>query len=150
MALLSLKESVVWLGIGPFEAFLHSSGCLVFLLLLMLRVESVLTVSWHVIFVPLYTALSFDAYFSLCQTTRVLSYVVKNKKNIIFTIFHIFLLLWRIALLLYIEIVIAGVLDGTLDSSAIITPFLLTITYLTLRLFPIIRVIKMSDDDYDD
>ena len=150
MVLLSYRESVVWLGIGPFEAFLHSSGALVFLLLLTLRVESVLLLSWPVIFIPLYVSLALDSYYSLCQSTRIISYAVQNKRNIVFTVIHLFLLLWRIGLLLYIEVVIPSVLGGSMSSTSLIPPFLFAIAYLTLRLFPILRLVKSSDPDYDD
>ncbi|XP_011405119.1 PREDICTED: transmembrane protein 203-like [Amphimedon queenslandica] len=150
MVLLSYKESVVWLGIGPFEAFLHSSGGLVFLLLLTLRVESVILLSWSAIFIPLYVSLALDSYYSLCQATRIISYVVQNKRNILFTVIHLFLLLWRIGLLLYIEVIIPRVLEDSIPSTSLIPPFLFAISYLTLRLFPVLRLVKSSDPDYDD
>lgn len=144
--LLSMREMVVWLGVGPFEAFLHSMGLLFFVLLLTLRVEQVVTGTWHVVFIPLYTALTLDAYYNAIQFTRIINFVVRMKENIFFSIFHFVMLLIRIALLVYAEIETANVLDGSSEPEYLIVPCVLIFCFLVFRLIPVIRSVKSDHE----
>ena len=144
--MLSLREMVVWLGIGPFEAFIHSVGLSVFLLLLTMKVENVLQSSWHVIFIPLYVSLSMDMYYNAVQSTRIIGFIVKNKSNIKFFIFHFFLLIIRIGLLIYTELILASILDGTVsDITALIPALVWAFLYLAFRLIPIVTLVRNDD-----
>lgn len=144
--LLSLREMVVWLGIGPFEAFIHSLGGLVFVLLLTLKVEGALDSSWYLVFSPLYVALAMDAYFHVIQCTRFLGFIVNNKTNIKFFIFHVILLVLRIGLILYLEIILANFLeDGSSNVISLVPPLLLSFFYLVFRLLPIVKQVRSID-----
>lgn len=144
--LLSMREMVVWLGVGPFEAFLHSVGLLFFVLLLTLRVEQVLMGTWHIVFIPLYTALALDAYYNAIQYTRIINFVVREKQNIFFSIFHFVMLLIRITLLVYAEIETANVLDGSSEEEYLILPYLLIFCFLVFRLVPVTRSVKSEQE----
>lgn len=142
-----MKEMYVWLGLGPFEAFLHSVGGLVFVLMLTLQIEHVITISWHLIFVPLYISLALDSYFNILQLTRIIAYVIDTKNNLIFAVFHSVLLAIRIGIFLYAEIETANVLNSKSNVESLLPPITLFILYLSFRLIPIMRVIKSSDND---
>jgi hypothetical protein len=143
--LLSLREMVVWLGLGPFEAFIHSTGAVFFILLLTLQVENALNTSWHVIFIPLYVAMIIDCYYSVIQFTRIVLYAIDNRENIRFAIFYFFLLIIRLGTMLYAEIEIANFLNGSTTITSIVPPFALFFFYLLFRLIPIFRLVKNQD-----
>ena len=136
----------LWIGIGPFEAFLHSLGLLIFTLLLTLRVESVIESSWHVIFIPLYLALSLDTYYNIILFTRMIAYSFDTHYNRVFDGIYLVLLVIRIAVLTYLEIQIANVLDGSADISTLIAPLILVFVYLSGRLLPVTRSVTRDHD----
>ena len=142
--LLSLREMIVWLGLGPFEAFLHSLGLLVFSFLLTLRVEGVISVdtSWHVVFSPLYVAIAVDTYFNMLMYTRMAANAYDYSRDIIFVVLYLALILLRIALTLYTEVEIARVLDGTAEVDALVAPVVMDVTYLSLRITPLFRTLS--------
>ena len=141
--LLSLREMIVWLGLGPFEAFLHSLGLFVFSLLLTLRVEEVISVdtSWHVVFSPLYVAIALDTYFNMLMYTRMAANAYDYSRDAIFVVCYLALVLLRIGLTLYSEIEIARVLDGNAGLDALVPPIVLDVGYLSLRVSPLFRTL---------
>ena len=142
--LLSLREMIVWLGLGPFEAFLHSLGLLVFSLLLTLRVEGVISdgTSWHVVFSPLYVAIAVDTYFNMLMYTRMAANAYDYSRDVVFVVLYLALVLLRIALTLYTEVEIARVLDGTAEVDALVAPVVMDVTYLSLRITPLFRTLS--------
>lgn len=141
--LLSLREMIVWLGLGPFEAFLHSLGLLVFSVLLTLRVEGVLSAStsWQLVFSPLYVAIAVDTYFNMVMYTRLAANAYDYGRDRIFVVVYLVLVLLRIALTLYTEVEIAQVLDGKEEVDGLVTPVVLDVVYLSLRISPLVRTL---------
>ena len=142
--LLSLREMIVWLGLGPFEAFLHSLGLLIFSLLLTLRVEGVISAgtSWHVVFSPLYVAIAVDTYFNMLMYTRMVANAYDYNRDGIFVMVYLSLVLMRIALTLYTEVAVARVLDGSTQVDALVAPVVMDVTYLSLRITPLLRTLS--------
>ena len=141
--LLSMHEMVVWLGLGPFEAFLHSFGLLVFSLLLTLRIHGVIDTSstWHFIFTPLYLAIVLDAYYNAILYTRMVSHAYQTHSARVFTGLYLAMVLSRLAIFLYAEIEVARLLDGSTTGQSLIPPLVIIVTYLTLRLVLLSRTL---------
>ncbi|MCJ8748504.1 hypothetical protein PDJAM_G00165450 [Pangasius djambal] len=69
--LFSLRELVQWLGFATFELFLHLAALLVFSVLVALRVDLLTTVSWWLVFVPLFAADGLSTYFTAIVSIRL-------------------------------------------------------------------------------
>lgn len=69
--LFSLRELVQWLGFATFELFLHLTALLVFSVLVALRVDQLLTMSWWLVFVPLFSADGLSTYFTAIVSIRL-------------------------------------------------------------------------------
>ncbi|XP_062844931.1 transmembrane protein 203 [Trichomycterus rosablanca] len=69
--LFSLRELVQWLGFATFELFLHLGALLVFSVLVALRVDLLTTMSWWLVFVPLYAADGLSTYFTVIVSIRL-------------------------------------------------------------------------------
>ena len=139
--MLLLKEVAVWIGFGPFEVFVHSLGSFILSLLITLKVESAINSSWHTIFIPLYTALLLDAYYNAVLITRMTLYAVENESNRLFSALYAALTIVRVALLTYLEIQTASVLNMSADIDALIPPLTLVFVYLGLRFFLLSRTV---------
>jgi len=72
MMFLTLEEVVRWLGLSVFELWLHLIGLLMFSILLELRLDSGVELSWWNIFIPLYAADALDTYFCVIVFVRTL------------------------------------------------------------------------------
>lgn len=143
--MLLLKELTVILGVGPFEIAAHSLGLFVFTILLTLRVESVLTSSWHVLFIPLYTALIIDAYYTVIQLTRLILHSFKDERERVFVFFSFTLSILsaaRLAILAYMEIQIGNVLDNRTSVDALILPVTFVFVYVSLRTMFVFKTIE--------
>lgn len=137
-----IREVVVWLGLGPFEATVHSLGLLVFSILLTLKVESVIGPSWHVMFSPLYAALFIDAYYNCILGTRMVIFSIKEDSNRFFCAIYSVLTFIRLVLLLYVEIQTANVLNTPANlSQYLISPLILLLVYLSLRFLLLFRTL---------
>ncbi|KAF7688554.1 transmembrane protein 203 [Silurus meridionalis] len=69
--LFSLRELVQWLGFATFELFLHLAALLVFSIFVALRVDLLTTVSWWLVFVPLFAADGLSTYFTAIVSIRL-------------------------------------------------------------------------------
>ncbi|KAG7314808.1 hypothetical protein KOW79_022111 [Hemibagrus wyckioides] len=69
--LFSLRELVQWLGFATFELFLHLVALLVFSVLVALRVDLLNTMSWWLVFVPLFAADGLSTYFTAIVSIRL-------------------------------------------------------------------------------
>ncbi|MCI4394295.1 hypothetical protein PGIGA_G00167030 [Pangasianodon gigas] len=69
--LFSLRELVQWLGFATFELFLHLAALLVFSVLVALRVDLLTTMSWWLVFVPLFAADGLSTYFTAIVSIRL-------------------------------------------------------------------------------
>eukprot|EP00118_Oscarella_pearsei_P027419 m.311055 g.311055 ORF g.311055 m.311055 type:complete len:142 (+) comp58859_c0_seq1:911-1336(+) len=77
--LFTYKELSQWLGMAPFEIWVHLIGLLIFSILLPLKIESVLRGSWWYVFLPVFVALGLNAYFSLIVFVRAWTHDRKNR-----------------------------------------------------------------------
>ena len=141
--LLSMHEMVVWLGLGPFEAFLHSFGLLIFSLLLTLRVHGVIDPSstWHLVFTPLYVAIVLDTYFNAVLYTRMVSHAYQTRSARVFTGFYLIMVLSRLAIFMYAEVEVARLLDGSATGQSLIPPLVVLVTYFSLRMVLLSRTL---------
>ena len=144
--LLSMHEMIVWLGLGPFEAFLHSLGLTVFSLLVTLRVHGVIdpSTSWQLVFIPLYAAMVLDAYFNAILYTRMVSYAYQMKTARVFSGVYVCMVLARLGIFMYLEVEVARVLDKLTTTESLIPPLLLAMLYLSLRLVLLSRTVLRS------
>ncbi|KAJ8260613.1 hypothetical protein COCON_G00163360 [Conger conger] len=69
--LFSLRELVQWLGFATFELFLHLAALLVFSVLVALRSDLLLGMSWWLVFVPLFAADGLSTYFTAIVSIRL-------------------------------------------------------------------------------
>ncbi|XP_063066141.1 transmembrane protein 203 [Engraulis encrasicolus] len=69
--LFSLRELVQWLGFATFELFLHLGALLVFSVLVALRVDVLVALSWWLVFVPLFAADGLSTYFTTIVSIRL-------------------------------------------------------------------------------
>lgn len=144
--LLSMHEMVVWLGLGPFEAFLHSLGFVVFSFLVTLRAHEVIdsSATWHLIFIPLYTAVVIDAYFNAILYTRMVSYAYRMRQARVFSGLYVVMVLARLSILLYGEVEIARLLDQATTADSLLPPLVMATCYLSLRLILLSRTVLRS------
>jgi len=68
----SLKEITLLLGLTPIEIWLQTVGVIVFSILLILKVELILIVSWWVVFIPLFAVDGISCYFVYMVLLRML------------------------------------------------------------------------------
>ena len=138
--LLSLQELIVWTGLGPFEAALHSFALLIFTFLTTLQLEGVVDTSWHVIFSPLYVALGIHSYYTTVLSVRMLIWGVSHtSKRALFYIIVSSIL--GIGLLIYLEFSIADFLNGGTNKSSLVTSVVLLIFYLLARIVLVFRAL---------
>ncbi|XP_060718865.1 transmembrane protein 203 [Tachysurus vachellii] len=69
--LFSLRELVQWLGFATFELFLHLAALLVFSVLVALRIDLLASLSWWLVFVPLFAADGLSTYFTAIVSIRL-------------------------------------------------------------------------------
>ncbi|GAA6078412.1 transmembrane protein 203 [Tachysurus ichikawai] len=69
--LFSLRELVQWLGFATFELFLHLAALLVFSVLVALRMDLLINLSWWLVFVPLFAADGLSTYFTAIVSIRL-------------------------------------------------------------------------------
>ena len=140
--LLSLRELIVWTGLGPFEVALHSFSLLVFTLLVTLRLELEAGTSWHAIFSPLYVALGLHAYFLAVLSSRMVAWEAKKSRNKALVALVIVCGAFGIGFLLYAEYSVANYLNGGSDGiDQIIASFSLLATYLFARSMLLLRTV---------
>lgn len=141
--LLSMRELVVWTGLGPFEVSVHSLALCVFTLLTTLRVEGIISSSWHIVFIPLYTGLVINLYYDIVLYMRmsVYSWKLHPKK---FLVYIIAMNALGLGLLLFAEVSIADFLDGSSSSSRALVVMSLTLllAYLLARMLLVFRTLK--------
>lgn len=143
--ILSMRELVVWTGLGPFEVSVHSFALCVFALLTTLRVEGILSTSWHVIFIPMYVALAIVLYYDVVLYIRMSTYTwnLHPKK---FLMYVIGMNALGLGLLLFAEVAVANFLDGNPPSSGALMVLALTLLlgYLFVRMFLVFRTVKTT------
>lgn len=143
--ILSMRELVVWTGLGPFEVSVHSFALCVFALLTTLRVEGILSASWHVIFIPMYVALAIVLYYDVVLYIRMSTYTwnLHPKK---FLMYVIGMNALGLGLLLFVEVAVANFLDGNPPSSGALMVLALTLLlgYLFVRMFLVFRTVKTT------
>ena len=132
--LLSLREFTVWTGAGPFEAFLHCLGLLLFTILTVLRVEGQISSSWHVVMTPLYIALGTTVYFNVILYLRMALSMWKRSKRRLWAVMMVVGLPGP-GVLLFAEYSLADFLDGgsSSSSSMLVTSVCLLLGYLFVR-----------------
>ena len=140
--ILSLRELIVWTGLGRFEASLHSFALAVFMILTMLRVEGVFSSSWHVVFIPLYVALGLTVYYDLILYIRMVAFVWKSDIKKSFLLLMLLTTLAGIGLLLFAEYSIADFLDRREDSSTMVLALTFLLAYLFGRMVFVYRTVK--------
>lgn len=140
-----MRELVVWTGLGPFEASVHSFALCVFTLLTTLREEGILSASWHVIFIPMYIALAIVLYYDVVLYIRMSTYTwnLHPKK---FLMYVIGMNALGLGLLLFAEVAVANFLDGNPPSSGALMVLALTLLlgYLFVRMFLVFRTVKTT------
>lgn len=67
----SLKELIRWLGLTVFEIWMHLIAISLFSMLAVLKYESVISLSWWVVFIPLFTCDGVSAYFCIIVFIRM-------------------------------------------------------------------------------
>lgn len=145
--MLLLREIVVISGVGSFELAAHSLGLFVFSILLTLRVELILNSSWHIIFIPLYTALIIDGYYTVIQLTRLVLHALKDEKEKSFLFFSFILSLFggvRLGALIYLEIETANMLEYQTSFTSLIAPIALIFSYTALRTLFVFKTIDRN------
>ena len=148
--LLSFRELIVWIGVGPFEVALHSLGLLVFTLLLAIRVEGHLpTATWHSVFIPLYVTLALHAYFSLVLFVRMMAFVVKKIsgksrkcRRLSVPLYIVVCNTVGLGLTLFVEYSIASYLDEQNLGPNLIIASTLFLVYLLARFILVYRTLK--------
>ncbi len=130
--LLSLRELVVWTGLGPFEVSIHSFSLAVFTLLVTLRAEGVFSPPWHILFSPLYVALGLTAYYDAILYIRMFSFAWKKSRRPI--LYMLLTSVIGLGLLLATEYNIAEFLDGRAESGTLVTFLCLIFLYLLARM----------------
>uniref|UniRef100_A0A914XKI7 Transmembrane protein n=1 Tax=Plectus sambesii TaxID=2011161 RepID=A0A914XKI7_9BILA len=69
--LLRLSEITRWMGVSVFELWLHAVGLLMSLVLLVVKRETNIPVSFWLVFAPLFAASAFNFYFVLVVFVRM-------------------------------------------------------------------------------
>ena len=93
--LLTLKEIISWTQMSAFELFLHLVSVVVFTVLLALRVEGDLELSWSTVFAPLFICDGLSTYLCLIRFIRMLHQLhVKFQKVGVILIFLLLLYLF--------------------------------------------------------
>ena len=67
----SLKELVRWFGVTVFEIWMNLAALLIFSILAVLKHEEMITSSWWLVFVPLFTCDGLNAYFCIIVFIRM-------------------------------------------------------------------------------
>ena len=141
--LLSHRELITWTGLGGFEASLHCFALCILSILSTLRLTNTLDISWHTIFIPLYTALVLTVHYNIVLFIRLVWYVKKKawrKKEKRLTIFLIIFNAVGIVLLFFLEYSIAEYLEraqshsNTDYGSTLATTLTLFLGYLLARM----------------
>lgn len=70
----SLNEIVLWIGLTLFEIWVNLVSVTIFSVLLALKIDSILTESWWVIFSPLFISDALNAYFCVIIFIRMSLY----------------------------------------------------------------------------
>lgn len=148
--LLSFRELIVWIGVGPFEVTIHCLGLLVFTLLLAIRVEGHLsTATWHTIFIPLYISLALHAYFSLVLFVRMMAFVVqrirersKKCRRLSIPLYIIICNTVGLGLLFYVQYCIASYLDEQDLRLNLVIASTLFLGYFLARFILVYRTLK--------
>ena len=150
--LLSVQELIVWTGLGPFEVALHSLALLVFTLLSTLRLEGVISTSWHAVFSPLYVALGLHLYHLSIVSARMVVWGFQSsspsrwaKKMLIASLtFLISTNLAGVGVLLFVEYSTAAFLNGGGSPDVLISSLALLLVYLVARLCFVCRTLKSA------
>ena len=140
--LLSLRELIVWTGLGPFEVSIHSFALFVFTLLTILRVEGVFSPSWHIIFIPLYVALGITVCYDLILYIRMAVYGWQRVRR--FLLFVTAANAVGLAVLLFVEFSIADFLDGRTDSVTVVFSLCTVLGYLVFRIPFAFRALRVA------
>ena len=133
--LLSLRELVVWTGLGPLEVALHSFALVVFVCLTTLQLEGAIAASWHAVFSPLYVALGLHLYYLSVLSVRMVTWGLQQtrcaKRALPFLIASH---LAGVGSLLFVEFATAAYLNGGVAPDKLIWSLALLLVYLSIRL----------------
>lgn len=148
--LLSLPELIVWTGLGPFEVALHSFGLLIFTCLTTLRLEGVISSSWHVIFSPLYVALGLHLYYLSVMSVRMAVWTIKLSRCAQRALACLIAVnIFGIGVFLYFQIAMADFLNNTNSPDKIdnlLTSLVILVAYLITRLVFVCRTLRSTPD----
>ncbi|XP_017569629.1 transmembrane protein 203 [Pygocentrus nattereri] len=132
--LFSLRELVQWLGFATFELFLHLGALLVFSVLVAVQVDKLITsMSWWLVFVPLFAADGLSTYFTAIVSIRLYQ---EGEKRL--AVLRLLWVLTVLSLKLVCEVLLCQKLaenDPTLDPlfGLIISPLFILLQLLMIR-----------------
>jgi len=126
----TLKELLQWFGMTVFEMWISLSSILVFTILLALRFEGLLQVSWWAIFSPLLISDTLNAYF--CVIVFIRMYLDGTYKSAILRAMWSFSL---IGSLFMFKFLLCKKLEGslTLEHSEVMTPVFILLKFIIIR-----------------
>ena len=146
--LLSQRELITWTGLGLFEASLHCFALCLLSILSTLRLTNAIDVSWHTVFIPLYTAVGLTVHYNVVLFIRLVWYVMKKtweKKDKRLTLSLTIFNSVGIVLLFFLEYSMAEYLERSVADSdedyggTLATTLTLFLGYLFARIFLVHR-----------
>ena len=143
--LLSLRELIVWTGLGTFEVSLHCFALCIFTVLTTLRVEGLLDTSWHVVFIPLYVALATMIYYDVILYLRMANFMWKQPQQRArrYVCYMITASVVAAGLMMFAEYSVANFLDNSSrPSSSLIISLTLLLGYLLFRMLFVFRALR--------
>lgn len=143
--LLSIRELITWTGVGPFEVAVHCLSLSLFSILAVLRIEDVITSTWHSVFIPLYVATAINFYYDVILFIRMTDLALNShsRKMKRFVVFLVLANLLGLSLLIFMEQSIAEYLDiGGGYHAVLVTAVTLFLGYFFVRLFFVYRSLK--------
>ncbi|XP_019966941.1 transmembrane protein 203 isoform X2 [Paralichthys olivaceus] len=132
--LFSLRELVQWLGFATFELFLHLLALLVFSMLVALRADMFVTsLSWWLVFVPLFAADGLSTYFTAIVSIRL---YLENEKRL--AVLRLLWVLTVLSLKLVCEVLLCQKLAGQEQArdlwfGLIVSPLFILLQLLMIR-----------------
>ena len=140
--LLSVRELITWTGLGPFELSVHCFALSLFSILTILKLDDVITSTWHSVFIPLYVATTINLYYDVILFIRLTNLVLNSHSRKLkrFAILFVLSNLFVLGLLLFMEHSTAEYLDiGTEYRVALVLSVSLFMGYFLIRIFFVYR-----------
>ena len=126
----TLKEVIKWLGLSIFELWLHIVSVFVFSILVAVKLESGMSMSWWSVFIPLFVCDGCVAYFSAIVFIRL--FLAGDKRLAAMRTLWSFCM---VALLLTYKITLCQRLEGIrdIDYAVIHVPLFILLKMLAVR-----------------